>query len=91
MSLNRYAKRKDENQTEIVKALRQVGALVHIQDFPDLTVKHRGQLHWLEIGNPENKYRKRTQKQIDFIKRWEIPIVQTKFEALLAIGQRVEA
>lgn len=86
MSLNRFAKRKDANQTPIVEALRAEGALVHIQDFPDLAVKYQGQLHWLEVGNPENKYRKRTKKQLDFIAKWGIPIVESVFEAKLHIG-----
>jgi hypothetical protein len=90
VSLNRYAKRKDENQPQIVKALRDVGAKVRIQDFPDLAVKYRGKLHWLEVSNPQNKYRKRKAEQLEFLREWEIPIVETEMEALLAIGAKVE-
>lgn len=89
VGLNRYAKRKDANQYEIVKALRIAGALVRVQDFPDLMAKYRGEVRLLEVGNPANKYRKRSDAQLRFLRDWEIPIVQTPMEALLAIGAKV--
>ena len=38
MSLNRYAKRRDETEPQIVLDLRRCGYLVWLQDFPDLAV-----------------------------------------------------
>ena len=89
MSLNRYAKRRDANEGAIIDGLRAVGCLVHQQDFPDLAVKYHGRLYWMEIGNPVNKYRKRSQKQLDFLKLWDVPIIETGFEAMSYLGIKV--
>lgn len=86
MSIKRWNARKDANQSDIVAELRAIGALVHIQDFPDLAVKYEGRLYWLEVGNPASKHRKRTKKQLDFLNLWDIPIVESGFEAMLHIG-----
>ena len=90
MSLNRYDARRDSNEPEIVKALRACGAKVRQQDFPDLLVKSRRGIFLLEVENPENKYRRRSEKQQEFLRAWEVPIVKSPFEALLAVGEKVE-
>lgn len=86
MSIARWAKRKDANQGAIVDGLRAVGCLVHIQDFPDLAVKYQGRLHWLEVSNPNNRYRKRSEKQLAFLKLWDVPIVESAHEAMTYLG-----
>lgn len=90
MSIKRWAARKDANQGPIVDGLRAVGCLVHIQDFPDLAVKYQGRLYWLEVSNPNNRYRKRTAKQLAFLKTWDVPIVESAFEAMKYLGIKVE-
>ena len=50
MSLARFAKRRDQNEAEIVKALRRIGAVVWQLDTPaDLLVGHHGQFFTLEV------------------------------------------
>lgn len=89
MSLSRYAKRRDENEGAIVDALRAVGCLVRQQDFPDLAVKYRDRLYWFEVSNPNNRYRKRTDKQLAFLKLWDVPIVEYAHEAMAYLGIKV--
>ena len=79
----RYAARTDENQPEIVEALRAHGYQVVIladvgRGFPDLVVA-KGGLHWLcEVIAPAKaaKYRRTdglTPMQVEFHRRWRGP------------------
>ncbi len=87
MSLNRYAQRRDHNEPGIVDGLQNIGCQVERLGRPcDLLVRWRGQIHLLEIDNPESKYRKREPKQVEFLRLWEVPLVRTLNEALRAIG-----
>lgn len=53
MSLNRHAKRRDENEPAIVAYLEANGALVYRLDRPvDLLVGYRGAWYLLEVKNP---------------------------------------
>lgn len=86
MSLRRTS-RRDDNEQQIRKALEAVGALVKPLQHPcDLIVRFGGRVWLLEVDNPENKYRKRDQEQLDFLALWRVPIVQTPMQALRAIG-----
>jgi Holliday junction resolvase len=54
--------RTDANQTAIVTALRQLGAMVmiissHGQDYPDVVVGFQGRAIALEIKNPKGRNR----------------------------------
>lgn len=86
MSLNRYAAKRDENEKDIIRDLEKVGAVVEQLDKPDLIVRFRFQTFLMEVANPLNKYRKREKEQIEFLKTFGIPIVQTSDEALRVIG-----
>ena len=87
MSLARFAKKRDANEAQIVADLERIGAKVAKLDRPcDLLVRFRYELFLLEIGNPENKYRKREEAQSSFLEEWQVPIVRTSDEALRAIG-----
>lgn len=86
MSLNRYAKRRDDNEAGIIKDLLKVGAKVEQLDKPDLIVKFAGRVYLIEVTNPENKYRKRDKEQRDFLDTFLIPEVRTSDEALRIIG-----
>lgn len=67
MSLNRFAKRIDRNQPEIVQALRSAGARVwHINRPFDLLVGYRGRFTVLEVKSTK-RVRKDQQHQTDEI------------------------
>ena len=87
----RRAARRDQNEPEIIDALRAVGAFVWPLDQPvDLLVGHRGQWHLLEVKRP--KMGRLTEGQRELVRLatgGEIPpvhIVKTAREALEAIG-----
>jgi hypothetical protein len=92
------AHRVDGNQSEIVAALRQVGASVFItsdvgKGFTDLVVAWRGVNYLLEIKDPTQPLRnqKLTPAEAQFHARWQGPIeiVYTPDDALKAIGFEV--
>lgn len=92
VSLPRYAARRDDNEKIIVDGLEAIGAQVERISKPcDLIVRFRGQVHLLEVDNPKSKYRVREQAQLDFLRAWQVPLVQSFDDALRAIGaSRVE-
>jgi hypothetical protein len=88
----RHAARRDDNEPEIVEALRWAGALVDRIDgkgVPDLLVAHRGRIYLLEVKNPTYKWRLTTDE-----KAWHdahadcdaVHIVTTVEGALAAVG-----
>ena len=92
----RFAARIDENQTEIVKALRQAGAVVHSLaavggGIPDLLVTHRGQTLMMECkdGSKPPSRRALTPAQVEFHRTWTggpLSIVDSPAAALRALG-----
>lgn len=84
------ADRRDDNEAEIVKALRQVGASVyHLRGkgIPDLLVGWCGRTHLLEVKRP--KVGRLTAAQKKFRAGWKgvMPaLVKNCDEALVAIG-----
>lgn len=86
MTLYRRAQRRDSNEREIIYALEKIGAQVEQRLRTDLIVRFRGQVHLLEIDNPQSKYRRREQEQLDFLRDWQVPLIQTAEEAFQAIG-----
>lgn len=89
MTLNRYAKRRDETESPIVNGLRQLGYQVRQQDVPDLVVRRQdGRVFLLEVDGI-TKNRKRGLAQLGFIKAWRIPVVKTLDEAVLALGGKI--
>ncbi len=88
-------KRIDSNQPEIVKALRQAGALVNHthtigHGFPDLIVAHKGKLFLLEIkdGSLPPSKRRLTPDEVRWHSDWAgyVSIVNDPIEALKVIG-----
>jgi len=84
----KYAKKRDDNEPEIVRTLRGLGVEVHKlneEDIPDLMVGFRGQWFLLEVKG-KGKPLKKGQK--DFYDQAEGPVavVRTSEEALEAIG-----
>jgi len=83
----RIIHRSDSNQAEIVQALRDVGATVDIIGEPvDLLVGFRGRNFLLEV-KPDEKAKLRPSQQ-EFFAAWrgEVKRVNSRAEALEAIG-----
>jgi len=84
-----YGAKRDKTETEIVDALRAVGAVVHYLSqtgLPDLLVCYREQTYLLEC---KSKGGKLTPAQLAFIETWDahnLFVVKTVDEALRAIG-----
>jgi hypothetical protein len=84
MSLNRYAKKRDENEPEIIEALEQAGCLVEQMDKFDLLVQRGESIYALEVKMPQGKL---TALQADLLAAgWRIRIVRSPQEALEAVG-----
>ena len=57
MTLNRYAKRRDDNEAEIVLALRKAGVRVFYLDQPvDLLIAHQGEFKFLEVKSDSKEH-----------------------------------
>lgn len=83
----RRAARVDNNQSAIVKGLRQIGIAVEIIGKPvDLLVWHLGVTSIMEIKNADG-FDRLTKDQIEFIARWPGPIhiVRNLDEAVAAV------
>lgn len=90
----RRAARTDDNQTEIVEALRAIGASVRVtsmigQGFPDLVVGIFGKNHLLEIkdGKKPKSAQGLTADEAIFINEWKgkVKVVSTVEEAIAAL------
>lgn len=82
----RRAARADENQPEVVKALRGIGAEVRHthgvhKGFPDLCVGFRGNTLLIEVKSPKGKL---TKPQEDFFATWpgQAAVVTSAEEAI---------
>jgi hypothetical protein len=79
----RYANKVDENQAEVVAALRSIGCSVDIIGLPvDLLVGYRAHNFLIEVKQPGEK--PRTKKQKDFLAGWrgQVRVVETPEEAI---------
>jgi hypothetical protein len=92
------AAKVDANQSEIVAALRGVGATVQPlhtvgKGCPDLAVGWRGQTFLIEVkdGAKPPSARKLTDEQVEWHGGWkgQVAVVKTVDEALVAIGAKV--
>ncbi len=86
MTLNRYAKTRDSNEAEIVKALRDIpGVAVELLDTPcDLLVGYQAHNLLLEIKPPGREKRADQEKQRKWRQSWpgQIRVVTTVDEAI---------
>lgn len=85
-----YAQRKDDNQSEIVAALRRIGCSVKVTHVPsDLLIGYRGRNILLEIkdGSKPPSARKLTPDQVIFQAEWrgQYDVVKTVDEAIAAV------
>jgi hypothetical protein len=88
MSFNRYDRKVDSTQPEIVKALRAVGVRVEIISRPvDLLTLYRGRWQPLEVeGTVKKRTRRDQERQKAFIEQTGTPVVKTVQEAYTAVG-----
>jgi hypothetical protein len=82
--MRHYGAKRDDNEVEIVNALRAIGASVaHLSSkgIPDLLVCFKNKLFLMEVKKPKAKL---TPDQIKFHESWkgEIYIVRTVQEAI---------
>ena len=85
MSLNRYAKRRDENEESIVNALEAIGCTVVRLDTPvDLLCGRGGKNILLECKMPKGRL---TKPQREFHAEWkgQVRVVTTPEEAIEAV------
>lgn len=86
----RRAAKIDDNQPEIVKALKAIGVSVEIIGKPlDLLLCHRGETLLMEVKASDGRY---TEDQIKFMARWpgKIHVARSPEEAVrLVLGEEV--
>jgi hypothetical protein len=95
MSLARYDKQRDKNEQPIVKALRQIGAVVVQLDRPcDLLVGYRGFNFLLEVklplgprGGSAHSELNESQKEFDATWPGQFDVVRTPEEAIETVTQ----
>lgn len=88
MTRNRYAKRRDENEPEIIAALEAAGCDVIRADDVDLLVGRAGKTYLVEVKRPNRATESRIQpiqKRLRDNWRGHYAIVTTAEEALEAI------
>ena len=88
MSLSRYAKKRDANESDIVTALELVGCSVLQGDHPDLIVGRAGRSYLLEVKKPGYRDSDLKPSQKLMLATWNghYAIVTSPNEALKAIG-----
>lgn len=84
MSLNRYAKRRDANETDIVDALSGIGCSILQADVCDLLVGFRGRSYLLEVKMPKGEL-KPSQKRIQAEWRGQYAVVRSVEQALAVV------
>lgn len=87
MKRQAYAKKRDLNEPEIIKALKKAGCTVKTTNFVDIVVGHRGFNYLFEIKNPEGKNNIEESQQ-DLLDNWrgQYDIIHTAEDALLILG-----
>lgn len=90
-------KRVDRNQSEIVDALRSIGATVAItsalgKGFPDLVAGYRGKNYLIEVKDWQKRpsERRLTPDEAEWHQSWrgQVCVIETKDEAIsLVMGQ----
>jgi hypothetical protein len=85
MSLNRYAKRRDENERGIIEKLESFGYAVEpLGDAPfDLLVTRDGRVWLLEVKSKRGKL---TPRQVAFRERFTVRVVRDGVQALAAVS-----
>ena len=96
-----YDARRDKSEPKIVEALEKAGWEVHRELPVDLLCLKRIDSDHVAVRlleaktargkrNPKARVRKDQVEQNEFCERWNIPKPTTPFEALLAVGEKLE-
>ena len=85
------ARKVDENQAEIMAALRKVGASVYVIEEPvDLLVGFRRRTIAMEVKNPKKSWKLTPQQEVFFRDfKGEAYIVESVDQAILALNRKV--
>ena len=86
MSINRWDKRTDANERDIIRAMEKIGAKIYRVAKPlDLLVTFRQRTLLMEVKTEDGKL---TKVQEDFLAIWpgEVHIVRSIDEAITALG-----
>lgn len=87
MSLNRYDRKRDANEADIIDALERAGVQVWQLDRPcDLLTLRMGKWLPLEVKPPNVGRRKSQAAQNRFLDLTGTPVVRTPMQALVAVG-----
>lgn len=90
MSLNRFAKKTDGTQADIVAGLRALGVATWIISRPcDLLTYWKGRWLPLECKPLKKRARKDQESQDQFVATYHVPIVRTLSEAYTAVTGRL--
>ena len=91
MSLARFAKKRDSNESVIVEALRKAGADVWLLDRPvDLLVGYNERLYGFEVKTENGRLTDQQETDLATCRRRNYPVfvVRSPEDALQAIGAR---
>lgn len=86
MSLNRYAKKRDANERDIIDLLERHGYIVEQLDVCDLLVTDAMQAAPKWLLEVKSKRGKLTPRQVEFRKKFRVAVVRNGVEALAAVS-----
>ncbi len=85
----KYAKARDLNEPQIIKALEAIGCEVEQLDKPvDLAVLYRGRVRFIEVKNPDG-LNVESEEQKEFFKLWPGGFARTPEQAIRIITDDV--
>ena len=86
MSLNRYARKRDANERDIIDALEMHGYVVEQLDVCDLLVTDAMLERPKWLLEVKSKRGKLTPRQVEFRKKFRVHVVRNRVEALAAVS-----
>lgn len=86
MSLNRYAKKRDANERDIIDLLERHGYVVEQLDVCDLLVTDAMLERPKWLLEVKSKHGRLTPRQVEFRKKFRVHVVRNGVEALAAVS-----
>jgi len=78
----KYAKARDLNEPEIIKALESIGCIVEqLDNLVDLATLYRGRVRFIEVKNPDG-LNVESKEQIKFFELWPGGFARTAEQAI---------
>jgi len=84
VSIKRHNPKRDQNEREIVAALRLMGCKVLLLDQVDLLVLHQGSLYLMEVKTTKGRLTKSQEGLL--AEGWPLHVVRTVDDALTILG-----